>query len=507
MTSRFASGTAIVIYLALLRMALYAVAGPNYGYFRDELYYLACGEHPAWGYVDQPPLVAWVAWLLQHTIGTSLWAIRLLPALAGASTIVLTGRLTRAFGGRRWAMFVAALSALLAPIALAFSHLFTMNAFDPLLWTGLAYLLVRLIQSGNERLWISIGALVGLAILNKYAIVFWLSGLALGILLTPLRRSLRQRWFWLGTALATVIALPNFLWQWTNQFPFLELMRNVRSNGRDVALPMGPYLAAQAEMLGYVAVVLVLGAILFFISKNGQRFRVLGFAYVTFLAEMLVLHGKMYYLAPVYPMLFAAGAVWLEAASERSWTWIRPALAWAIFIVSAIHVPTIFPLLNVPTLLAYQQTLGITQQRFENQRQGVLPQLYADMFGWQEMAQTVGTYFATLTQEEQRTTAIFANNYGEAGAIDFFGPRYSLPKSIGNHQNYWLWGPRAYTGASIIVMGDGDERNMQTKCASYSTIGTTKHPLSRPDEWIPIYHCRGFKGDLRQLWPDMKRWN
>jgi 4-amino-4-deoxy-L-arabinose transferase-like glycosyltransferase len=212
--SPFTSGIAIIVYVALVRMVLYFFAGPNYGYFRDELYYLACGEHPAWGYVDQPPLIAWTAWLLQHTIGTSLWALRVLPALAGAATIVLSGLLARELGGRRWAMFLASLAALMAPVSLALSHLFTMNAFDPLFWAAIAYLVVRIARSGDERLWLAIGALAGITILNKYAVIFWLSGLIVGICLTPLRQSLRYRWFWIGCALATVIALPNFLWQW-----------------------------------------------------------------------------------------------------------------------------------------------------------------------------------------------------------------------------------------------------------------------------------------------------
>src|SRR5208283_1017865 len=191
--SPFTSGMAIVIYVALTRMALYCVAAPNYGYFRDELYYLACGEHPAWGYVDQPPLIGWIAWLLEHTIGTSLWALRVLPALAGAATIVLAGVLARQIGGRRWAMFLASLAALMAPISLVLTHLFTMNAFDPLLWTGIACLVAEIAKSRREQLWIVVGALAGITILNKYGVVFWLVGLAAGVCLTPLRESLRHR--------------------------------------------------------------------------------------------------------------------------------------------------------------------------------------------------------------------------------------------------------------------------------------------------------------------------
>lgn len=506
-SSLLTSGMALVAYVALARIVLYFFAGPHYGYFRDELYYLACGEHPAWGYVDQPPLIGWLSWLVQHTIGTSLWALRLLPSLADAASILLAGLLARELGGRRWAMFLAALATLMAPVSLALSHLFTMNAFDPLLWTAIAFLIVRIAKSGNERLWILVGVLIGITILNKYAVLFWLTGVLLGMCLTSLRQSFRQRWFWLGCALAAMIAFPNFLWQWHNQFPFLQLMHNVRESGRDILLPPLPYLQAQAQMLGFVAALLVPFALLFFFSKQGRPVRALGWAYLVFLAEMMALRGKMYYVAPVYPMMFAAGGVWLErATTRRVWVWAKPALALGILAVGGIYAPTILPILSVPNFLAYEHKMGIEQQRFEHMKQGVLPQLYADMFGWEGVAQRVATYYHTLSPEEQKKTAIFANNYGDAGAIDFFGPKYGLPKAIGGHQNYWIWGPRDYTGESIIVLGEGNERNMQTKCTSYSIIGNTNDPLSRPDEWMPIYHCRGFKWNLQTVWPELKRW-
>jgi hypothetical protein len=506
--SPFASAPAIIAYLALVRIILYFFSGPHYGYFRDELYYLACGQYPAWGYVDQPPLIAWIAWLLQHTIGVSLWALRLLPALADTATIVLAGLLARELGGRRWAIFLASLAALMAPVSLAMSQLFTMNAFDPLLWTAIAYLVVLIAKGGRQSLWLAVGALAGIAILNKYGILFWLLGMVLGICLTPLRQSLRYRWFWLGSLLAAAIALPNFLWQWLHQFPFLQLMHNIRQNGRDISLPPLPYLLAQAQMLGFVAAILVPFALLFFFSPRGRSYRVLGWAYLVFLAEMMFLHGKMYYVAPVYPALFAAGAVWLEGATRRKlWIWAKPACAAALIAIGSISAPTYLPILPVPQFLAYERALGIEQQKFEHNQQGVLPQLYADMFGWQQVAQTVAAYYSTLSPEEQRKTAIFANNYGDAGAIDFFGPQYGLPRPIGNHQNYWIWGPREYTGESIIVLGEGNEHNMQKNCASYSIIGNTTHPLSRPDEWHPIYHCRGFKWNLQEHWPQMKHWD
>jgi hypothetical protein len=505
---RWTSGTAIICYLAALRVLLYAIAAPNYGYFRDELYYLACGQHPAWGYVDQPPMIAWVAWLLQHTIGTSLYALRLLPALAHATSIVLSGLLARELGGRRWAMFLAALATLMCPVALAFGHLFTMNAFDLVLWTAIAYYVARIVNTGNQRLWLVVGALTGITLLNKYGIAFWIAGLLVGMAFTPLRQSFRQRWFWFACGLAAFISFPNFWWQYSHHFPFLELMHNVRASGRDISLPPLTYIKAQAEMLGYASFILVILAVLFSLTRSGSKVRPLGIAYIVFLGLLMALHGKMYYVAPVYPMVFAVGAVGLETWTQRRvWIWAKPLLALAIAAISAIYAPTIIPILSVDHFLAYEHAMGIQQQKFEHGREGKLPQIYADMFGWEPMTQTVARYYKTLSPEEQKKTAIFGNDYGQSAAIDFFGPKYGLPKSIGNHQSYWLWGPRQYTGESMIILGEGDEDRMKELCTSYSVIGSGAYPLSRPDEWLPIYHCRGMKISLQELWPKLKHWD
>ena len=236
---------AFVIYVALVRIAIYAIAAPNYGYFRDELYYLACGEHPAWGYVDQPPLIAWIAWLLEHTIGTSLYALRLLPMMGDVGGIFVAGLLARDLGGKRWAMVLAAMAVLVMPIFLGLSHLFTMNAFDPMLWALLAWLMVKLVQSGDEKLWLWIGALVGVTLLNKYGVTFFMFGLLVGVLITSLRRSFARPWFWLGVVIAMVIALPNFLWQRHWNYPFAQLIVNVRQRPRDVMVSPLPYLWQQ----------------------------------------------------------------------------------------------------------------------------------------------------------------------------------------------------------------------------------------------------------------------
>jgi hypothetical protein len=506
--SRFTSGFALVCYAGLIRVALYLIAAPNYGYFRDEMYYLACGEHPAWGYVDQPPLIAWMAWLLQHSIGTSLYTLRLLPMLGDIGAIFMAGLLARDLGGKRWSMFLAAIAVLVTPIYLGLSQLFTMNAFDPLLWTLLAWLIVKLIQSGNEKLWLWIGALVGVTLLNKYGVLFFLFGLLIGVVITPLRRSLARPWFWLGFAMATVIALPNFLWQRHWHYPFVQLLINVRQGPRDVMVSPLPYLWQQTEMIGFVSVVLVLLGLWFLFSRGGRRYAVLGFGFLGVLGLMVALKGKFYYVAPVYPVMFAAGGVQFEWLTDRArWKWVRPVYAVVLLVVESLIAPTMIPILPVKTYIAYSHTLGIQQQKFENQPLSELPQIYADMFGWEDRVRIVANYFHSLPAEEQRVTAIGAPDYGQAGAIDLFGPKYGLPKSISASNNYWIWGPRGYHGESVILMNEDSPEKYRDLCTSLTLVAQPSDPYSRPDANRPIYHCRGLKTDPQALWPKLKGWN
>jgi hypothetical protein len=498
---------AAVWCIALARVVIYLVAAPKYGYFRDEMYYLACGEHPAWGYMDQPPLIGWIAWLLEHTIGVSLYALRLLPMLSDVSSIVMTALLARKLGGGRWAMFLASLAVLVAPIYLTFSQLFTMNAFDPLLWTLIAWFLVDLVQTGEEKNWLWIGVLTGITLLNKYGVLFFIAGLLAGVLFSRLRRSLARPWFCAGVAIATVIALPNFLWQLHWNFPFVQLVRSVRQNGRDVMLPTLPYLAQQFQMLGFVSSLLVFLALWFLISPRGRGYGVLLWGFLSVLGCMLLLKGKFYYVAPVYPIVFAPGAVLFERLTEqRVARWFRPVYASTMLLVGALIAPTAIPLLSIKGYIEYTKRLGIQQQKFENQPESQLPQLFADMVGWEDRVRLVADYVHSLPPDEQKVTAIGASNYGDAGAVDLFGPKYGLPKAISTANNYWIWGPRGYTGESLILMDEDSPEKYIDHCRSFRLVAHPNNPYARPDENRPIYHCVGLTPDPQSLWPNLKPW-
>ncbi len=504
---RYLSGPALVLYLAAAKLLLQLLTITRYGIFRDELYYLACSEHLAWGYVDQPPLVVFLAWLVRHTIGDSLFAVRLLPALAGAALVWLAGVLAREMGGGRFAQALAALAVIPVPIYAIMHHWITMNAFEPLIWMGCMWCVLRAINSGESRYWLWFGILAGVGFEAKYSIVFLLIGVIVGVIATPERRFLKSRWVWLGALAAFFIFLPDFLWLVRHHFPFLELMHNIRMTNRDVVRGPVAFIADQAAMLNPILFPLWAGGLVWlFVGRNGRRYRVLGWTYVVVLALFIVLKGKNYYVAPIYPMLFAAGAVAFEHLTARRWTWSRIAYVVLIVLAGAVLLPTVSPILPVQTYIRYQKALGLEPPRAENQRTGPLPQYFADEFGWEDMVREVARIYHTLSPQEQARTAIFANNYGEAGAIDYFGPRYGLPKSISNHQSYWYWGPRNYTGEIMIILGS-DGRAEREEFGSVQVAGHTDNPYSRLDERYDIYLCREPKFNLQTDWPRLKKWN
>ena len=533
--SRWTSGSAIVLYLAGAKLLLHLLTAGRYGIFRDELYYLACADHLDWGYVDQPPLIALIAWFARHVFGSSLLGLRLLPAIAGAALVWLTGQLTREMGGGRFAQALAALAVLMSPMFLVFHHWLTMNAFEPLIWLGAAWCVVRAVNRDDAKNWLWFGILIGLGLETKYTVVFFAFGIVAGLLLTEQRRFLKSKWIWLGAVAALLIFLPNLLWLVNHDFPFLQLMHNIRQTGRDVARGPIAFVADQAVIMNPILLPLWAGGLVWlFIGKddeqgNGKKgtlptapaarsglYRIFGWAYVVMLVTLIVLKGKNYYLAPVYPILFAGGAIAFERLTSpfpfpssplpRFPHLLRAIYVALIIIVGAALAPLSSPILSPETYLRYQHALGFEPPKAENQPTGPLPQHFADEFGWEDMAREVAKVYNGLPPEERAQTAIFANSYGQAGAIDFFGPKYGLPKAISNHQNYWYWGPRDYTGNVVIVLGsdgEGDREHFKT----VEVAGQTFHPYSRRDEHFPILLCRGLNQNLQTIWPNLKKWN
>jgi len=509
--NRLMSGPAIVLYIAAVKLALHLATVNRYGIFRDEMYYWAGSLRMDWGYVDHPPLTVWLAWIARHLFGNSSLGVRLFSALAGAALVWLTGKLTRELGGGRFAQALAALAVVVVPVYLVSHHWLTDNAWEPLIWMGCVWFIVRIINSGDERNWIGFGVLAGIGFENKYSIAFLLFGLLVGMVLTPHRHFLKSRYLWIGALACAVIALPNFLWQVANHFPFLELMYRVRMSNRDIVRGPVAFIADQATILNPALFPLWVGGVIWLFAGKGReqgRYRMLAWTFLVVLTTFIVLKAKNYYVAPIYPMLFAAGAIGFERMTHgrRIGDWARFIYAALVIAVGALLLPFSVPILSPEHYLRYQKTLGIQPPAFENQRNGPLPQWYADEFGWPEMVEKVARVYNNLPPEERARTAIFSNGWGEAAAVDFYGPRFGLPLAISKHNSYWIWGPRDYDGSTMIILRSGG-RDEPSLFESVESVGRVEHPYARRDEYFDILLCRGLKKNLKDIWPGVKEFD
>jgi len=493
--------------LAALKLLLHlSTTGTfGYGFFVDELYFLACGEHLDWGYVDLPPLFPALTALVRWLLGDSLFAVRLVPTLAGAALVLLTAGLARDLGGGRFAQGLAALAVVTAPIYLALHGLHTMNALEPLLWMGCAWVVVRIQNGASPRLWLVFGLLAGLGLLNKHSMAFFGAGIVAGLVVTPARRAFLSPWLYLGGLLTFLIFLPNLVWDVAHGFPHLELLANIRADGRDVPLSLLQFLGEQALMMLPTALPLWLAGLVFFLADaEGRRHRALGIAYLTILALLLLVARRVYYLAPAYPMLLAGGGVALERWTTHRAKALRPAYVALLVATAVLLAPLALPCLPPETYVRYARALGIDQPRLETHRLGPLPQLFADRFGWREMAEVVAGAYRRLPPQERARAAVFGQNYGQAGAIDLFGPKLGLPKALSGHLTYFYWGPRDATGDVMIVMDD-DRETLEGLFEEVELAGRVEHTYSMPYEHFDVFVCRRMKVPLRELWPRLKR--
>lgn len=508
--SRLTSGPAIVGYIAALELLIHLPNPGGYGLFTDELYFLACGEHLAFGYVDMPPLTAIQAWLVRATLGDSMLAIRLLPTLFAAGLVLLAGVLVRQLGGGRFAQALAAVAVLIAPFYLSIGSYLSMNSVEPILWMGCAAVLIRMIQTGDGRLWIWFGVIAGVGMENKDTMLLFGFALIAGLLMTPERWLLRSKWLLVGGAIAGLIFLPNLIWMIQHHFPHLEMLANIRRSGRNVAI--GPLGFIGWQILGMQPVafpIWICGLWVLVFSGRGRPYRALGYAYLLALVLLLVLKGRFYYLAPAYPMLLAAGAVaiegWLKAPR---WRWVGPVYLGLLGVSGGIIALVALPILPPETYIRYTQLLHFSEPRIENRKTSALPQTLADRMGWLEMAQAVATVYGSIPADERADTVIFGKNYGEAGAIDFYGPKLGLPKAISGHDNYWYWGPRGYTGKTMIFLGDIPRETLERGFKQVEARGVVGNPYAMASEHFTIYLCRDPKGwTLQQVWPRLKNWD
>lgn len=503
----FSHELSIPVFLAFFQLALQMAFHENYGYFRDELYYIACSNHLAFGYVDQPPLSIAILWLNRLILGDSLHALRFLPALSGAVVVLLAALMARKLGGSKFAQGLAALSIVAAHGLIGHGKLFSMNPFDVLFWALAGYIVINILNDNKPKYWILFGIVVGLGLMNKYSIGVMVIGLVAGLLLTRHRRLLTTVWFWVGTAIAAVIFLPHIVWQIAHDFPSLEFMRNATEN-KNVSLSVVDFLVGQIRDMNIFNALLWLGGIYFYFTEQEGRYRPFGWMYIVVFIVMVAGNAKVYYLSAIYPIYFAGGAVLFEQiAQKQSLNWLKPVFASLLVLVALIILPFALPVLPVDKFIQYQRALGLAPRAEERTAVTDLPQYYADQFGWKEMVDTVASVYKRLTPEEQSRCFIYVRNYGEAAAIDFFGKELRLPNARCGHNNYWLWGPGEQTGEIAIIFGNS--RNLEDNYADFrrrwkqvELVSTTNAKHCMPYEnGRMIFICKGMNTTFQQLWP------
>jgi hypothetical protein len=491
--------------LALGTVVFHLLFAGRYGYFRDELYFIACGQHLAWGYVDQPPLIAVLARLATAIFGESLVGLRVLAALAAGGLVAISGWLAHRLGGGSYAVALSGTAVAFAPFFLFTGHTLTMNAFEPLCWMGCVALLVEMIHTDDRRLWLGVGGLVGVGVLNKHSMGFFAVCLALGLLLTPQRRLMRSRWLVLGGVLATALVLPHLLWQLRHDWPMFELLRNGQLY-KNAPFALGEFLSGQVLLLHPLFAPLWLAGLGFLLfARSGRPYRALGLGFVVLLGLYIVLKAKAYYMAPAYPMLLAAGAGVIERALRRALP--RAAVLTVAAAGGAALAPMTLPVLPEEQFIAYQRVLGLEPPRTERHRMGALPQHFADQHGWRELVKAVADVYRQLPLKERARAMIFAQNYGEAGAIDWLGRAEGLPPARSGHNNYFLWGPGDTEPQVLIIIG-GDVEDHAEVCSQIELVTHVEpNPYVMPyEDHLPLYVCRGLKAPVAAIWPRVKHY-
>lgn len=480
---------------AITAIVHFAVAG-QYDVFRNELYFIVCGRHPAFGYADQPPFVPLLSALM--TIGgVNVWLLRLPAVLSAIAIIPLTVMLAQLFGASTRGAWLAAVASACAPLVMGISAYLGTSTFEPAEFTGLTYLIARAHLRDEPRMYWWAGALGGIAFETRYGVLIWGAAIAIGIALCGPRSILRNRDVWIGVAIAAIIALPNVIWQAVHGLPFLELVRNDRSGN----LIRGPiaYALGQIFLVNVVLAPLwIAGIIAPFTTERLAPFRWVAVAFLATLAIVFATHGKAYYTVGAYPTIFALGA----AAAT-----LLPRLlvgAWSVlaFANNVLALPYYLPVLPPAKMKAMLESFHPRPM----ERAGIgapLMQTQSDEFGWRALARDVEAIYDALPPSERAKAAIFGSNYGEAAAVDVYGR--NLPPAISGNGQYYLWGTRGYDG-SVVIAINADPAEWATFCDSARVVahfGTS--PYAMPYETDrPIVLCLGMHPPLAQLWPRFK---
>lgn len=478
-----------------------------YGYFRDEFYYLACSDHLAWGYVDQPPFSVAMLKLSSLLFGESLWAVRVFPALAGAGVIFLTGLIVMKLGGKLFEVILAAIAVFVAPIFLAMNGFYSMNSFDHLFWICAVYLVMLIFDKPSLRLWVVLGIVLGLGLMNKISVLWLGAGIFVALMLTPKRLFLLTKGPYIAAGIAFLVFLPYLIWQQVYDWPLLEFIENASSQKYTEKSAFDFTLEATMMMHPVNALIWMAGLAYFLFNQNGKKHRWIG---IIFLVIFLILisnkTSKAEYLAPAFPMLLAGGAVLIGSWLKNKW--VRVSIVVLLIVGGILTAPLVVPLLPVEDYIAYAKAIGLEPSTSEKKELGPLPQFYADMHGWENMAIEISKIYENLPDADKGNAKFFGQNYGEAGAIAFYRNKYPLPPAVSGHNNYWIWGPgKANKDVVVIILGSNLEDNSKIfEEVEQKGIVVSKYAMPYESN-LPVFVARNPKVFLEEIWCELKHYD
>ena len=485
------SDVGILILLALVKLILHMLTNGQYGFHRDELATLDDARHLAWGFVAYPPLTPFLARIELTLFGTSLEGFRFFSALAQSVVIVVAGLIARELGGRRLAFFVAALAVAITPVSMAMSFMYQYVSFDYLWWVLLAYFVIRLQNSKDARWWLAIGTVIGLGMMTKYTIAYYVVGIVVGVLLTQNRKYLTSRWLWVGVALSLLIFLPNLIWQVQHNFISLQFLGSIHA--RDVRIGRADgFITDQFIMTAnpFTIPLWIAGLFFYFFSKAGKPYRLIGWMAVVPFVLFLVSQGRGYYTGPIYPMLLCGGAVLFErwvASMSPARAKLAQGLNWGLLAIGAVIVVLLGP--YAPINSGWWNIIsGINQDLREE-------------IGWTELVQTVNGIYQNIPADEKAQTGIIAGNYGEAGAINLYGPAYGLPNAISGINSFWYRGYGDPPPQKLIVVGfDSNTASRYFEQCTFAAEVTNAYGVKNEEtrDHPFIFVC----GNLRQSWSE-----
>lgn len=499
----------LIAFLSLLPVLLHLYTNlfAGYGYFRDELYYLACSGRPDSGYVDHPPLSVLILYLLRMAAGDSLFSLRFIPAVCSGLTVLTASLLTLRLGGKTFALILTSFAVMFTPVFLAMNSYYSMNSFDILLWTIAFYIIALIVSENKLTYWLILGVVFGAGLLNKISFIWLETGFFTGLLISGKRKEFLTVRPYLTAVISIIIFSPFIVWNVFNDYAHIEFIRNATSQ-KYSHITVLDFLSGQLMMINPVSLIIAFTGIYYLLfHAEGRKFSILC---IIFLVTLLILiingHSKAEYLAPAYTALFSAGSVFTEKKTIVRNRWIRYALLIPLFITGILTVPLAIPLLPVESYLSYSDNLGMKPTTSEDKELSGLPQFFADMHGWEKMAENVSSVYMTMPKEERLRTVVFGRNYGEAAAMEFYRKKYPIPRTVSSHNSYWLWGfPDIQDPVIIIIGGDKNELLKTFDSVEVALIHSAEYSMPYENN-IPVFIARNFKTPAAEVWKNAKNY-